>query len=193
MKSTSIRNFWSLNTDEAVVTGILRSNTAKHVEVFMPLNSQMKDVDLALVNIKNKKTLTIQVKASKAYKPSPSDIKKFGEGSGSWISVKRDAIEKSSADYFIFLVSVIEQFDKNDSGRMYIEPHTVTISTKDLLTKLAKYKKASKSGVYQFYFWTNPGKHESFDWRDTKVSGDFGYFNDYLDEKGFALLNKNIT
>jgi hypothetical protein len=38
----SYKNFWSLNTDEAVVTGILRDETPKEVEVLMPLNAQMK-------------------------------------------------------------------------------------------------------------------------------------------------------
>lgn len=42
---TAYKNFWSLNTDEAVVTGILRENTDKEIEVFMPLNAQMKDLD----------------------------------------------------------------------------------------------------------------------------------------------------
>ena len=41
-KVTSIRNFWSLNTDEAVVTGILRSNLNQEVEVFMPLEKVWK-------------------------------------------------------------------------------------------------------------------------------------------------------
>lgn len=192
-KLTSIRNFWSLNTDEAVATGILRSNTKKEIEVFMPLNSQMKDIDLVLVNIKNKKTVTIQIKGSKAYKPTPGEIKKFGDGSGSWISVKKESIVNSSADYFIFLLYVIEQFDKDKSGRLYIEPYTVVIKTKELIKKLEKYKKVSKSGIYQFYFWTNPGKSEVFDRRDLKINNNYGYYSEFLDEKGFKKLNNDLN
>ena len=49
------KNFWSLNTDEAIVAGILRDETLKNVEVLMPLNAQMKGIDLFLMNLKNKK------------------------------------------------------------------------------------------------------------------------------------------
>jgi len=61
------KNFRSLNTDEAVVTGILRDSTAKNVEVFMPINAQMKYTDLVLMNMDNNKVLKIQVKGSRAY------------------------------------------------------------------------------------------------------------------------------
>ena len=64
--SISYKNFWSLNTDEAVVTGILKSETEKEVEVLMPLNAQMKGVDLFLMNIKNKRIFSVKVKGSRA-------------------------------------------------------------------------------------------------------------------------------
>ena len=72
------KNFWSLNTDEAVVTGILRENTSKDVDVLMPINAQMKDIDLVLMNFLNKKIATIQVKGSKAYEPKKNEVKKSG-------------------------------------------------------------------------------------------------------------------
>ena len=46
---TAYKNFWSLNTDEAVVTGILREHTPKEIDVLMPINAQMKDIDLGLL------------------------------------------------------------------------------------------------------------------------------------------------
>lgn len=42
------KNFRSLNIDEAIVTWILRAKTKKDIEVLMPINSQMKDIDLIL-------------------------------------------------------------------------------------------------------------------------------------------------
>ena len=60
--SHAYKNFWSLNTDEAVVTGILRGSTEKNTEVLMPINAQMKDIDLVLYNVENRKNITIQVK-----------------------------------------------------------------------------------------------------------------------------------
>ena len=71
------KNFWSLNTDEAVVAGILRNATSKDVEVLMPLNAQMKGVDLYLLNIKTKNIITIQVKGSRAYEPQKAEAKKL--------------------------------------------------------------------------------------------------------------------
>ena len=75
------KNFWSLNTDEAVVAGILRDETTKNIEVLFPLNAQMKGVDLVLMNIENKKSVTVQIKGSRAYEPRKSEIKKYGAGS----------------------------------------------------------------------------------------------------------------
>ena len=102
----SYRNFWSLNTDEAVVTGILRDETSKDVEVIMPINAQMKDIDLVLMNMKNKRKryTTIQVKGSKAFEGSPTQILNYGYGSYGFIDVPSKAIESSIADYFIFII-----------------------------------------------------------------------------------------
>ena len=81
------KNFWSLNTDEAVVSGILRECTPKNIEVLMPANAQMKDTDLVLMNMDNKKVLKIQVKGSRAYEPRKSEVVKFGDGSGGWFYI----------------------------------------------------------------------------------------------------------
>ncbi len=77
----SYKNFWSLNTDEAVVAGILRNKTKKEIEVLMPLNAQMKGVDLYLINTKTKKVATIQVKGSRAYEPQIREVREYGHGS----------------------------------------------------------------------------------------------------------------
>ena len=54
------KNFWSLNIDEAIVAGILRNKLSKNLEVFMPVNAQMKGIDLCILNIQNKKIKTSQ-------------------------------------------------------------------------------------------------------------------------------------
>ncbi|PIN71511.1 hypothetical protein CO153_02575 [Candidatus Pacearchaeota archaeon CG_4_9_14_3_um_filter_30_11] len=176
------KNFWSLNTDEAVVTGILRENTSKETDVLMPINAQMKDIDLILMNFKNKKIITIQVKGSKAYEPKKNEVKKYGEGSTGWFFLKKDIIHRSNADYFIFLVYVISENSKN--GRRYIEPHTITIPTNKLKEFCLKYKKPHPDR-YSFYFWVNPKKKIAFDWRDEQYD-----LTPYLDKKGFEELNK---
>lgn len=184
MKSPAYKNFWSLNTDEAVVTGILRSETEKHIEILMPLNAQMKGVDLVLMNTENKKALTIQVKGSRAYEPKKSEAKKFGAGSTGWFFLSQDVFNKASADYFIFLIYVIQ--DSPKTGRRNFEAHTITIPTQKIQTLCKKYKKPHPER-YSFYFWVNPETGKAFDFRDNDYD-----VSEYLDKKGFEKLNSKL-
>ncbi len=188
----SYKNIWSLNTEEAIVAGILRSETKKEVEVYIPLNAQMKDIDLVLINTKNKKTKAIQVKGSKAFQPSPTQIKNYEYGSFGWIELNKSAVDGSIADYFIFMIYVLEQFNKDDKGSVYIKPHTITIPKKELENKVKAYKKISGQ-KYRFHIWINPKTKEAFDFRDlkdkTKKKEDYSKF---LDKEGFYRLNKEL-
>lgn len=190
----SYRNFWSLNTDEAIVTGILRDETNKEVEVFMPINAQMKDIDLILINIKNKKTKTIQVKGSKAFEGNSTQIRNYGYGSYGFIDVTSEAINNSIADYFIFLIYVLEQFDDKSKGRVYLKQHTITISKKDLEKKVKKYKKSANRGnqqVYHFHIWINPQTQEAFDFANFRDKAQKKEdYSKYLDKQGLKQLNK---
>ena len=179
------KNFWSLNTDEAVVTGILRENTSKNIEVLMPINAQMKDIDLILMNKANKKILTVQVKGSRAYEPKKNEIKKFGDGSNGWFWLKKNNIMESSADYFIFLVYVLEE--DHQKGRRKIMPHTLVIPTKKLQELCLEYKKIDKSGKYHFYFWVKSREKIAFEWRNKTYD-----VSEYLDKNGFEKLNKTL-
>ncbi len=175
------KNFWSLNTDEAVVTGILRSATKKEIEILMPLNAQMKGIDLVLMNIKNKKTISVQVKGSRAYEPKKLETEKFGAGSTGWFFLPVDVFNKASADYFIFLIYVIQ--DSSKTGRRNFEPHTITIPAKTIGELCKKYK-TPHPDRYSFYFWVNPEKKVAFDFRDKHYD-----VSEYLDKKGFEKLN----
>lgn len=179
------KNFWSLNTDEAVVTGILRDSTQKNIEVLMPINAQMKDTDLILMNVDNKKILTIQVKGSRAYEPSKNEIIKYGDGSAGRFYLKKDVIYKNTADYFIFLVYVIEENKK--TGRRAITPHTLTVPTKELIQLCEKHKKIGKGDKYNFFFWINPTKNNSCEFRDEIYD-----MTQYLDQNGFDTLNQKL-
>jgi len=179
------KNFWSLNTDEAVVAGILRDETDRDIEVFLPLNAQMKDVDLICVNMENRKILTIQVKGSKAYEPKKNEVEKFGDGSTGWFFFPKKSIEKSTADYFIFLVYIIEQHPH--TGRRSIEPHTITVPTHKLKELVKIHKIPHGKDRYSFYFWVNPKKKIAFDWRDERYDVSM-----YLDKKGFEKLNNSL-
>ncbi len=175
------KNFWSLNTDEAVVAGILRDGTAKNVEVLMPLNAQMKGVDLVLLNTDNTKSVTIQVKGSRAYEPSKSGVKRYGAGSPGWFFFPTDVVDEATADYFIFLVYVIEEVAK--IGRRIIEPHIITIPAVKLKKLCLKHKKAHGKNRYCYFIWINPKTKEAFDYRDEKID-----FSDCLDKKGISAI-----
>lgn len=178
--SKSYKNFWSLNTDESVVAGILRDET-KH-EVLMPLNAQMKDIDLVLADIESKRYYTVQVKGSRAYEPKKREVDKYGAGSAGWFFFSKDIIERSRVDYFIFLVYVIEESEK--TGRRHFSPHTVTIPTSKLKELVLKYKLTHGDNRYSFLIWINPKTQKAFDFRDTVCD-----LSDFLDQKGFSKLN----
>jgi len=179
------KNFWSLNTDEAVVTGILRDSTPKNVEVLMPANAQMKDTDLVLMNVDNKKAVKIQVKGSRAYEPRKSEVLRYGHGSAGWFYFKKNVIHKNTADFFVFLIYVIEESKK--TGRRVIRPHTVAISTKKLIQLCNRYKKAGKGNMYNFFFWINPKEKKAFEFRD-----DVYDLTRYLDLNGLQILNSKL-
>lgn len=178
------KNFWSLNTDEAIVAGMLRSETKKDVEVFMPMNAQMKGVDLVLMNIKTKKLISIQVKGSRAFEPKRKEIVEFVDGSAGWFFIHPDIIHKATADYFIFLVYVIEKSLKK--GRRYIVPHAIIIPAKEISRLTRKYKNTHPNN-YSFIFWINPKKKEAIDIRDNRYD-----VSEYLDKKGFDKLNNKL-
>lgn len=183
------KNFWSLNTDEAIVAGILRNKTSKDVEVLMPLNAQMKGIDLYLINNKTKKILTIQVKGSRAYEPKDNETMKYGDGSAGWFFFKKEVVIDGTADYFCFLIYVLEQNKKQ--GRRLIKPHTILIPTKVLKESSLKYKNFHGDNRFSYKIWINPRKKEAFDFRDENKKGRFS-FDNFLDNNGFLLINKEL-
>jgi hypothetical protein len=183
MAIISYKNFWSLNTDEAIVSGILRSQTSDKMEILMPMNAQMKGIDLVLMNVKNKKATTIQVKGSRAYEPKKNDSKKYGQGNAGWFALERKTVFEASADFFCFLVYVIEEDTK--IGRRILKPHIITIPTKKLQSLTKKHKGEITKGKYNYYFWVNPETKEALNTRDEVF-----YISEYLDEKGCLKLEE---
>lgn len=178
------KNFWSLNTDEAVVSGILRNEVDKDVEVLMPMNAQMKDVDLVLMNLKTRKTITIQVKGSRAYEPDKRSIEKYGHGNSGWSVLKDSAVFNTTVEYFIFLIYVLE--GNASLGRRTLSPHSIVIPT----NKLQELTKTNKKigNRYHYYFWVNPKTKEALEIRDKKY-----YVSEYLDKAGYAKLNEVVS
>lgn len=179
------KNFWSLNTDEAVVSGILRNETHKDIEVLMPMNAQMKGIDLVLMNVKTKKAVTVQVKGSKAFEPKKIELNRYGHGNAGWFNLEKKTILKATADYFIFLIYVIEEDVK--AGRRTLSPHSIVIPTKKIQELTTKHKKTDGERL-NYYFWINPKNKEAFDYRDKEF-----HVSDYLDKAGFKKLNSELV
>ncbi len=178
----SYKNFWSLNVDEAVVTGILRESIPKNFEVLMPLNAQMKDIDLVLMNMVTQKTLKIQIKGSRAYEGSDREQKEYGNGSATWVTLQKAKVMESSADYFIFLLYVLSSNSK--LGRGTIRPHTLAIATADLQQKIRNYKGSTSGEKYNIFFWVNPDNKKATWYRGLNMD-----MSEYLDNKGLQKMN----
>jgi hypothetical protein len=151
----------------------------------MPLNAQMKGIDLVLMNVVNKKTITIQVKGSRAFEPKESEAEKYGDGSTGWFFLKSNIINDATADYFIFLNYVLKTSEK--TGRRIIEPHAITIPAQKI-KELSQQYKTPHPDRYSFYFWINPSTKEAFDYRDERYD-----VSEYLDKNGFEKINQRLA
>jgi len=145
----AIKNFWSLQVDEAIVAEEIKYRLGKGYEVFFPINSQLKDIDLIVYNLRKRKSKTIQVKSSRTY----DWINEQGiNEQRSWHQVKENSIfkPKNKIDFFIFIWHIIKETRKNRS----MEHAFLVIPTEDLKKKVKK-KKMTKDKTYHFAFWTN--------------------------------------
>lgn len=61
------------------------------------------------------------------------------------------------------------------------------IPTQALKEKSLKYKKTHGDGRFSYKIWVNPSDRKAFDFRDEKID-----FEDFLDKKGFAVINKEL-
>jgi len=159
-----IRNLWTLNVDELLVADKIKEHFSKsEYEVFFPLNSQMKDIDLLLVNVKTAESQTLQVKGSRTYTPRPSEVKKFGNGSAAWFTINSNSIFKPSnrVDYFIF---VLHSFvDGSQKKEIIVNFLIVPI---DDFQNVCKQKNLRSDCVsYDFYFWVDPEGKRAFEMR----------------------------
>ena len=87
-----IKNLWSLNVDEAILSEKIGKELGKEYQVFFPVNSQLKDIDLIIYNLKTQKTKSIQVKGSRTYVPKRSEAKKLENSRTSWNVIKSESI-----------------------------------------------------------------------------------------------------
>lgn len=163
-----IKNFWALNVDELLVSDQLKYHFKKiEYEVCFPLNAQMKDIDLILLNLKTNKAKTIQVKGSRTYEPQKSEVKRYGDGSAAWFRIGKKSIFSSSnkVDYYIFVLhSFIDGLIKKEIKIDYL-----IIPINDFY-KYCNQKIARKGDFYHFIIWVDSKGKRSFDFREDKGS-----------------------
>ena len=159
-----IKNIWSLNIDELLVADKLkRVFKKKDHEVFFPLNSQLKDIDLILINLKKGKSINFQVKGSRTYKPQKSETAKFGKGSAAWFTLKEKSIFKptNKMDYYVFVLhSLIDGESKKE-----IKINYLIIPEKEFKKKVLK-KIKRKGDKYHFFIWIDVDGKRSFDFNN---------------------------
>ncbi len=155
MMKKFVKNFWSLNVDEALVANWLKQKEilGSDYEVFFPINAQLEYVDLIVFNKKNQKTATIQVKSSQSY------LVKDKEGDY-WASAHRfesNKINPKKVDFFIFTCFYPTTLEKEQKSRD-ITSHFVVFTTNELQRYFEKYKstKMIKTEKIGFSFYVYP-------------------------------------
>ena len=161
-----IKNLWALNVDELLVSDQLKYHLKKTAfEVCFPLNAQMKDVDLVLLNLKTNNAKTIQVKGSRTYEPRASEVKRYGDGSAAWIRIEKKSIFNSSnkIDFYIF---VLHNF-VNGEVKKEIKIDYLILPIADFHVYCNK-KVARKGDFYHFIIWVDSKGKRCFDFREDK-------------------------
>lgn len=163
-----IKNLWALNVDELLVADQIKQNFKKSdFEVFFPLNSQMKDIDLLFVKLRNNKSSFIQVKGSRTYQPTRSEIRHYGDGSAAWFKIDKNSIFNTinRIDYFIF---VLHNFIDGDIKKE-IKIDFLVIPINDFI-KICEKKSLRKGDSYHFFIWIDEKNKRSFDFNNKNGS-----------------------
>jgi hypothetical protein len=160
----ALKNLWSLSIDEALAADVIKRELGKKdYEVFFPVNAQLKDVDLVLLNLKKMKVSTMQVKGSRTYEPKESQRKKYGEGCAAWITINKKSIFKPSnkVDFFIFVLhSMIDGLIKKE-----IKINYLVVPINDF-RKVASKKVVRGGNKYHFFVWVDTKGKRSFDFNN---------------------------
>ena len=141
----AIKNFWSLSIDEAIAAEEIKRRLGKGYEIFFPVNSQLKDIDLIIFNLQSGRATTVQVKGSRSHENKGDQY--------AWIVVKERSIfdTTNKTDFFIFVWHV----ETHNQGKRNIEQAYIVIPISEL-KKICKTEKVKRrTGYYHFYFWTD--------------------------------------
>ena len=157
----TLKNVWSLQVGEVVVADLLKRNLGKDYEIFIPLNNQLKDYDLVLMNQKTRKIVKIQVKESREYN--------LGECNG-WFGISAKKVRDKVADFYVFIIYTAEE----NNHKMKMVCRSLVVPAEVLLEK-SRSKIESKGG-FDYYFKIMPEKA----WEDREIEVDYSdYVNNF--------------
>ena len=145
----AIKNFWSLNVDEAIIADKIGKEMGEEYQVFFPVNSQLKDIDLIIHNLKTGKSKSIQVKGSRTYDTKRTVVKEMGSAKTSWNVISGSSIFEptNKIDFFIF---VMHQEEYLKDKRKMIQNYVIIPITD--FRKITKNQKDSrKNGAFYHY------------------------------------------
>ena len=165
----TLRNVWSLQKQESTVVDTLKKVLKNDYEVFLPSNSHLQDIDLAIINLKNHKTKTVQIISSPSYEHRGDYY--------TWLSIKKDIIchQVYSVDFFIFAINIPKFLKYEKMLQTYI-----VISASDL-KKIVKNKNADANDKYHFSIWIDIDNKYAIDYRNKNgASADLSkYLNNF--------------
>ncbi len=178
----AIKNFWSLNVDEAILSDKLNKKLGSNYQIFFPVNSQLKDIDLIIYNLQSGNTKAIQVKGSRSYEPRKSEVKRYGDGRTTWNVISGESVfnPENQVDFFVFVLHVDEITTKK---RQIIQQYLI-IPIEDF-RKLTKKKQVRSNGMYHYFFWIRHDGKEVLE-INNKVNQDKMDYTKYLNN--FDLL-----
>jgi hypothetical protein len=177
--------------DEAVVASKLKDvMEKKSYEVFFPVNTKLKDVDLILHHLqKPEKTISIQVKGSITYRTNKKGNRSRGmrryDEPHSWSKIKGSSIFNTAnhVDFIIFVIYKDEiAKDKREIHRDFL------VIPMDDFRELTKQKSIGGKGHYDYYFVVTGKKVYEIREKDNKEIDFSKYLNDFK-----SLLNYHLS
>jgi len=141
---------FTLPYSEFAVINRLNSHFKKRdgFSIFVPMSRQEKGIDLLILNTKNKKSVTVQIKSSRVYPPTKvSEFEYY-----MWLHNFKDGIKKKSADYYMIigLYPVYSTEDKISSKNKFWREIILCYSEKEIIDFLSKIK--TKQGKPEKFF-----------------------------------------
>ncbi len=185
----SFKNFWSLNVDEAVAAGKLQHALGRKAQVYFPLNAQLRDVDLLVVNSRTQRAVTLQVKGAKAFEATKSQKAKHGVGSLCWFFIPAKKIYRCQANYFVFILHTISSDLGRERNRRHISTHLLIIKP-TVLSRICKEKKILHKD-YSFYISVDPLRQRAIEFRDSDKRGVVD-LSKYLDACGVKQIQADL-